>query len=50
MTKDEMMDHLCNCGYAKHELEDKSEEELAKMVRETPHGITEAKKPGVKKI
>lgn len=43
MNREEMINHLCNCGWEKHELEDKHEEELADMCREVPSEISEAK-------
>jgi hypothetical protein len=43
MSKEEMISHLCNCGWEKHELEDKHEEELAAMCKEVPSEMSEAK-------
>ena len=43
MSKEEMISHLCNCGWEKHELEDKHEEELSDMCREVPSEMSEAK-------
>jgi len=43
MNKEEMINHLCNCGWEKNELENMHEEELADMCRETPSEISEKK-------
>lgn len=43
MSKEEMIQHLCNCGWEKHELEEKHESELAEMCKETPSEMSEAK-------
>lgn len=43
MSKEEMIQHLCNHGYEKHELEEKDESELAEMCKETPSEVSEAK-------
>ena len=43
MSKEEMISHLCNCGWEKHELEDKHEEELSGMCREVPSEMSESK-------
>ena len=43
MSKEEMISHLCNCGWEKHELEDKHEEELSDMCRVVPSEMSEAK-------
>ena len=42
--KEEMIQHLCNCGYSRHELEDLHESELEDMCRETPTEMSEKKK------
>jgi len=44
MSKEEMISHLCNSGWEKHELEDKHEEELEAMCKEVPSEMSEAKK------
>lgn len=43
-TREEMIDHLCNCGYRKHELENYSDEKLKKICGKTPQEISERKK------
>ena len=43
MNKEEMIQHLCNCGWEKFELEDKHESELAELCKETPSEVSEAK-------
>ena len=43
MNREEMINHLCNCGWEKHELEDKHEEELVDMCREVPSEMSESK-------
>jgi hypothetical protein len=43
MSKEEMIQHLCNCGWEKHELEDKHESELAEMCKDVPSEVSEAK-------
>jgi hypothetical protein len=43
-NKEEMISHLCQCGWERHELEGMEEEELEKMMWETePREITESK-------
>ena len=44
MSREEMISHLCNSGWEKHELEDKQEEELEAMCKEVPSEMSEAKK------
>ena len=39
--REEMINHLCNCGWQKHELEDKQEEELEDMCKKTPSEVSE---------
>jgi hypothetical protein len=43
-NKEEMISHLCQCGWERHELEGMEEEELEKMMWETePREVTESK-------
>lgn len=43
-TRDQMISHLCNCGYNKQDLENLTDKELAKICRETPKEVSEKKK------
>ena len=43
-SKEEMISHLCQCGWERHELEGMEEGELEKMMWETePREVTESK-------
>jgi len=44
MSREEMINHLCNHGWESYELEDMSEEELNDICRDYPSEISEAKK------
>lgn len=43
MSREEMINHLCNCGWEKSELEEKHESELADMCKEMPSEVSEKK-------
>jgi hypothetical protein len=43
MSKEEMINHLWNCGWEMSELEEKSEEELHDMCKEVPSEMSEKK-------
>jgi hypothetical protein len=50
MGREEMINHLCQCGWEKHELEGMHEDELEKMCWETePKDVTESKEISEKK-
>lgn len=40
-TREEMINHLCNCGWSKEELIDKEDSELAEMCRHNPDEMSE---------
>lgn len=48
VSREEMIDHLCKCGWESHELDEMSSEELQTMYKETDgmssEELTEAKK------
>ncbi len=41
MNREEMIEHLCNSGFSKIELDEKSDDELSKMCRDTPIEMSE---------
>jgi hypothetical protein len=41
MTREEMIEHLCNSGFNKIELDEKNDDELSSMCRDTPIEMSE---------
>ena len=40
-TREEMISHLCNCGWEECELENKEDSELAEMCKHNPDEMSE---------
>ena len=44
MNREEMLNHICNYGWEREELEDMNDEMLYKICRKLPKSTTESKK------
>ncbi len=43
MSREEMIQHLCNFGYEEHELDEKDESELVEIFKKYPSEVSESK-------